>query len=485
MPSVKWNKRVLAVDLPATSDDFKAMLFSLTGVPSDRQTLMCKQHWKGVLADGVNLAELNIAPDALIVMMGTPTTAVPDAPKDKVVFLEDLTSSTQAAAGKVLPPGLTNLGNTCYLNATVQMLRAAPELVQAVTTTNSSAPVVADPASKQLAKDFGALLVEMSRFVDKVTPIRFVTTVRQAIPRFNEQTPRGGFVQQDADEFYNELMTSLARVVGSAVDDYFGIELEIKSRCVEAADEPETTSRDKMKRLQCTIDASIAYLEAGIKLGLDGVVEKHSEVLGRNAQFTQTKRLCKLPKYLVVQLNRFFWKPTPDSMDHRGVACKILKQVKFPATLDVYEYCSDSVKAVLKVPRDARVAKMFTKKAKPSDAATAPSAMEDVKPADTLVDADEAELQRALAMSMAAEPAHVGVGLPANFDGRYELVGIVSHKGRSSNSGHYMAWVKQNSTKWICFDDEHPSECTWADVENLAGGGDYRAFLLQWIVGVN
>lgn len=38
--------------------------------------------------------------------------------------------------------------------------------------------------------------------------------------------------------------------------------------------------------------------------------------------------------------------------------------------------------------------------------------------------------------------------------GRYDLTAVLTHKGRSANSGHYVAWVKQPDGKWIQFDDD-------------------------------
>ena len=51
---------------------------------------------------------------------------------------------------------------------------------------------------------------------------------------------------------------------------------------------------------------------------------------------------------------RFFWKATPDNADHAGTKCKIMRPVKFNETFDIYKFCSDRVKAILKVPRDKR-----------------------------------------------------------------------------------------------------------------------------------
>ena len=65
-----------------------------------------------------------------------------------------------------------------------------------------------------------------------------------------------------------------------------------------------------------------------------------------------------------------------------------------------------------------------------------------------------------------------GPGLPAEFQGNYELFAIVTHKGRSADGGHYVSFVRQDSKQWLVFDDETVSETTTEHVMNLKGGGD-------------
>ena len=53
------------------------------------------------------------------------------APAERIQFVEDMDESQLQSAMK-LPAGLTNLGNTCYLNATVQCFKTVPELKQSL-----------------------------------------------------------------------------------------------------------------------------------------------------------------------------------------------------------------------------------------------------------------------------------------------------------------------------------------------------------------
>ena len=85
---------------------------------------------------------------------------------------------------------------------------------------------------------------------------------------------------------------------------------------------------------------------------LNGKVEKHSEILNRDAIWTRKQRIARLPQVLCVQFGRFYWKETPDSQDHAGVKCKVMKPVAFNSELDIYEFCSEKVKSALKKSRD-------------------------------------------------------------------------------------------------------------------------------------
>lgn len=59
-------------------------------------------------------------------VIGT-ATELPKPPEKPIVFLEDM-NEDQLAQVSVVPAGLNNLGNTCYMNASVQVMRAIPGL---------------------------------------------------------------------------------------------------------------------------------------------------------------------------------------------------------------------------------------------------------------------------------------------------------------------------------------------------------------------
>lgn len=69
-----------------------------------------------------------------------------------------------------------------------------------------------------------------------------------------------------------------------------------------------------------------------------------------------------------------------------------------------------------------------------------------------------------------------------NRSGLYELYAVISHKGRSADSGHYVAWVKEGS-KWLCYDDDTVYPVEEDEIKKLygnsRGGADWHiAYIL-------
>lgn len=93
-------------------------------------------------------------------------------------------------------------------------------------------------------------------------------------------------------------------------------------------------------------------LQEGIELSLVAQVEKQNPETGENNIYTKQSKISKLPQYVVVQMNRFFWKGASAVAGTKATKTKILRNVAFPLVLDLYNFCSEDLRKSLKLGRD-------------------------------------------------------------------------------------------------------------------------------------
>lgn len=390
-----------------------------------------------------------------------------------------------------MPPGLVNLGNTCYMNSTVQALVSVPELRVALQKYTPRADEVSNDAlltttMKELSRElaFGGVTVE---------PHAFWHLLRQINPQFDEHGAHG-YAQQDADECLLTVLQTLSRqlrvgdgaasisdsVPSTIVHQLFGINLDVTLRNLGSPDEPVEQKSETVLKLAAHIDKESKYLTTCIEHSLVGQLEKLSPVTNLNAVYSKTMRLSRLPLVLTIQFVRFFWKAGADNKP--GNKSKIVRPIEFPFSLDVLDYCSDELKASLLPARKRARALEDEHLGIKSIDAIADAASASTAVVDTAAAASSTAVATSSATAMATdEPegkkARVGTGSDFDNDtGFYELAAIVTHKGRDADGGHYVAWVKEKDDQWLLFDDDRVSRVKDEDIKKLtgSGGGDWH-----------
>jgi ubiquitin carboxyl-terminal hydrolase 14 len=378
----------------------------------------------------------------------------------------------------------------------------------------------------------------MSETQQGFPPLMFLNALRTAFPQFAQKAKDGhGYAQQDAEEAWSQIVSQLRNKLkvqdaaeGSSaaqelswIDKYMSGKFESIMECDEPAakegGEEPVFSEDPFLKLNCHINVETNHLRDGLAAGLKEQIEKRSEVLGRNAVYTKTSRISRLPKHLPVHFVRFDWRKDTNKK------AKIMRKVTFPDELDAVEFCTDELRKLL-IPvrdkiRDVRKEEVDVERArkrqrrmkageendagpnaskeplqkkkdaeKKKEEAKKPAEdteMEEVEyKTDAQIEAERAEsILAAKKEVLALVDPKLGADTGANQTGLYELRGVITHQGASADSGHYTSFVKKQGAKdpttgkrkaedgkWWWFNDEKVSEVDAERIQTLAGGGE-------------
>lgn len=425
------------------------------------------------------------------------------------------TTAGETGTSLILPPGLANLGNTCWLNSCLKALYSVVEFRQALIQfadehgknnhthhrcTLSDVKTTATDNEVNLIIEVGKLYQKILSGIstdnydadEPIQPVALIVAISKCYPSlFDISSQR--HEQQDADEFLTLFMTTLDKIfivtnpetnkVSHLIRELFFLDIEVVTKPkedntikpdvkdddekTEMADTEQSTtdttkveepliSYDYWTKLRADVNTDLTDIQSGIKSALSEIITKKSPVTQINMEYERKNLILTLPKYLLVQLQRFQWKKETESR------AKVIRKMNINQQIDIYPFLSEKTQ-------------------------------KQVEPHRKTLDSLRNETMSAMNDGQKAEKQE------KENAGYYDLLSIVTHQGRSADSGHYVAWTRTGNNKynenaltgmsekekerlrelqqtksWLKHDDERSSFAPEKILTDLAGGGDFH-----------
>ena len=214
---------------------------------------------------------------------------------------EKIKQQKEECSGKnleYLATGLSNLRNTCYMNAVLQCLAHTQQIMGAI--------------SNKTAEEKGTLFDELKRLLTNITSGEY----QEIAPRsFKEKVDKylkdyAGYKQHDAHDFMCSLVEQLDKEVGNGTEELIKIftgKSTIERKCTGCNEKAETVE-DPFTSLHIEFKEDNMMKETRIEQVIEDLHKPENVdypcTCGSNKS-TRTMKIAELPSVLILQIKRF------------------------------------------------------------------------------------------------------------------------------------------------------------------------------------
>lgn len=334
---VMWGSKKLDVichvDKPV--GDFMLDLQKLTGVPVERQKLMMRR--KQLKSEDQFDSKL-VKEGTKFMLIGTAELPpepvnIPSDAEDEQVDEEENEGFSEAEKKKIFQ-GLPNFENNCYLNATLQSLRALPQcesMLETAVVPQGSVDARVEQAIGGLFKNFPDGFGKAFAELKKANPNLFAQLDEKGVP-----------MQQDASEAFFYILNCLFNALGDPFKRLFSVGISCERKCIENG--KVEVDDESTNNIPIYISQDTRQIEQGIKLDQEETSKGDD---GAELHWQVHRSITALPQYLIFHIQRFEYKKDEQ------ITAKILRRIIHPFRIDLLQWLHPDLRKQIAEDRES------------------------------------------------------------------------------------------------------------------------------------